>query len=272
MPGDRFTPDELEQLVMSGEMKTADLHVLHPDDAKVALKFFLQRNDPDPNEGTMHDDPDNFETLGEPAVVPGMSGLLKMAGQATSGLGNLGSRAIGSLPYVGAAAGAAVKHPFMGYRAGQAVRDFFRRGATNAKPDPKNLLRTESASSQMERVSQGAKVDPANLSRGRSAEVRLKDVKGTSRGKETVREADKGVSVEQPSPSNLQRGRSAEERSRVARPRNIERVRSAADEEAALGPSASETARRRVYHEAGGAQSKGVQVEGRRTVRRRRPK
>lgn len=61
MPGDRFTPDEITQLVESGELNASDLPLLHPADAKIAMPL-LTRRDIDASGGVM----------GEPLMPPGM--------------------------------------------------------------------------------------------------------------------------------------------------------------------------------------------------------
>jgi hypothetical protein len=43
MPGERFTPDEIKQLIASGELTSADLSLLHPSDKQVAIGEFMKQ-------------------------------------------------------------------------------------------------------------------------------------------------------------------------------------------------------------------------------------
>lgn len=232
MPADlRFTPDELSALIESGDFTDQDILLLHPSDRAVALKL----------KGESETNP--LELMGSSPFIPGLPSM----GGLASKFSGMADKAVKSLPYVGAAAGGAVKHPFLGYRAGQMARDFLSRGAPPSAVDPRNLSRHDALSSALERASGGVKVEMAtpNLTKMTATEAVSKGM-GPSGGA-------RGFDLKaRPSPSNIQRSFSA------------------ADEEKALrAAGATEEEIRKLYHQIGGAQQKGVRVEG---ARMRRPK
>lgn len=89
-PSDRFTPDELKQLIAMGELKTEDIGLLHPHDQRVAISMMP---------------PDSFgEAMGAPLMPPiaaqsiaSAPSLLGMAGRAL-GIGGGAKAASGTKP------------------------------------------------------------------------------------------------------------------------------------------------------------------------------
>lgn len=121
-----LTRDEIQLLLTEGEISPFKLSQmkLTPVEKREMWDLVLKN-------------PDIANKHGVPVMGPPAGGgmeLLKGAGNAISGLASSASgMAADAAPAIGAGLGAAVKHPWLGYRAGQAAQKWLRRGNAPAK-------------------------------------------------------------------------------------------------------------------------------------------
>jgi hypothetical protein len=143
----RFTPDEIKELVESGELATSDLQRMHEADRKIAMGLMGSTDRMVPFKDGMR--PDTGTHLGENADAGLMGASMASMGPGALALGAtalrhtpvIGRFALSQAPRIGRAIGGAVGakggHPWAGAGAGGAVGEMVRRALGGKRTTPK---------------------------------------------------------------------------------------------------------------------------------------